>query len=156
MEPLTNDICGHERNGQSTRMLSRRQLLRGAGLVCLSTLAGAWGTASEAEPAPPRFLLEWGRHGKGDGEFSAPVGIAINGNDEIYTAEFRNQRVQKFTSDGRFISTFAVQPHAGGVAVDQDGNVYVAHWNSNKVAAYSPAGKLLREWGQKGTADGEF
>jgi sugar lactone lactonase YvrE len=32
----------------------------------------------------------------------------------------------------------------------------VAHWNSNKVAAYSPTGELLREWGSKGTADGEF
>jgi DNA-binding beta-propeller fold protein YncE len=32
----------------------------------------------------------------------------------------------------------------------------VAHWNQHKIAVYSPAGELLREWGQKGTGDGEF
>jgi sugar lactone lactonase YvrE len=74
----------------------------------------------------------------------------------VHTAEFRNQRVQKFTSEGEFLGEFAVQPHAGGLAVDADGNVYVAHWNSNKLAAYSPSGELLRMWGQKGIGDGEF
>ena len=91
-----------------------------------------------------------------EGEFDACVGIAIGKNDEVYTAEFRNQRVQRFTSEGQFLGAFPVQPHAGGVAVDPEGNVYVAHWNSNKVAAYSPTGELLREWGGKGTGDGEF
>ncbi len=74
----------------------------------------------------------------------------------MYTAEFLNQRVQRFTSDGKFLGAFAVQPHAGGLAVDSAGNVYVAHWNSNKLAAYSPSGKLLRQWGVKGTGDGQF
>jgi sugar lactone lactonase YvrE len=100
--------------------------------------------------------LEWGSHGAADGEFDACVGIAVGPNDEIYTAEFRNQRVQKFTADGEFLSKFSVQPHAGGLAVDAEGIVYVAHWNSNKIGAYSPAGSLLREWGQKGAGDGEF
>ena len=80
----------------------------------------------------------------------------IGKNDEIYTAEFKNQRVQKFTRDGQFLSTFSVQPHAGGLAVDPEGVVYVAHWNSHKVAAYSPSGELRREWGEKGTEDGQF
>ena len=136
--------------------LSRRQFFGGAGAGCLALLSGTWGVASDENLPPPRFLLEWGRRGKGEGEFSACVGIAIGKNDEVYTSEFRNQRVQKFTSQGRFLGTFAVQPHAGGVAVDPEGNVYVAHWNSNKLAAYSPSGKLLREWGRKGTGDGEF
>jgi sugar lactone lactonase YvrE len=100
--------------------------------------------------------LEWGRRGQGEGEFNACVGIAVGKDDEIFTAEFRNQRVQRFTCEGKVLSAFPVQPHAGGLAVDHEGIVFVAHWNSNKVAAYSPDGKLLREWGQKGTADGEF
>lgn len=136
--------------------MSRRQFLGGAGLACLSVMAGIRRAASDENPPPPRFLLEWGQSGNGEGEFSACVGIAIGKNDEVYTAEFRNQRVQKFTSEGRFLSAFPVKPHAGGVAVDAEGNVYVAHWNSNKLAAYSPSGELLREWGVKGTGDGEF
>jgi sugar lactone lactonase YvrE len=111
---------------------------------------------SKAPKTPPRFLLSWGKNGTGDGEFSACVGIAIGPGDVLHTAEFRNQRVQKFSSEGRFLGSFPVQPHCGGLAVDPKGNVYVAHWNSNKIGVYSPQGALLREWGTKGTADGEF
>ena len=135
---------------------SRRRFLGGAGVGLLSLLAPARCAASEETAPAPKFLLEWGRRGKQDGEFDACVGLAISKNDEIYTAEFRNQRVQKFTTEGRFLGGFPVQPHAGGLAVDGEGNVYVAHWNSNKLAVYSPSGELLREWGTKGTADGEF
>jgi sugar lactone lactonase YvrE len=136
--------------------VSRRQFLGGAGVTVFSLLTARTGAAETESEDPPRFLLQWGRHGKEPGEFDACVGIAIGQNDEVYTAEFRNQRVQRFTPDGKFISAFPVQPHAGGLAVDREGVVYVAHWNSNKLAAYSPAGELVRGWGTKGTGDGEF
>ncbi|MDA0832852.1 MAG: hypothetical protein O2955_06695 [Planctomycetota bacterium] len=104
----------------------------------------------------PKFLLEWGEHGEKEGEFSACVGLAIGPDDVIYTGEFRNERIQKFSTDGKFLGMFKVQPHVGGIAVDAEGTVFVGHWNSNKVAAYSSAGELLREWGTKGSGDGEF
>jgi tripartite motif-containing protein 71 len=144
---------GDPRTGQKWGRLSRRQFL---GTASTALLAKRLIAACDDNSPPPRFLLQWGQHGSAEGEFSACVGIAIGKNDEVYTAEFRNQRVQKFTPDGHFLGTFAVQPHAGGLAVDAEENVFVGHWNSNKVAAYSPSGQLLREWGKKGTGDGEF
>src|SRR5262249_12016392 len=72
--------------------------LGGVDAGCFSLLSGTWGVASDEDLPAPRFLLEWGRKGKGEGEFDACVGIAIGKNDEVYTAEFRNQRVQRFTS----------------------------------------------------------
>ncbi len=146
---------GHPHSWRSSGTLSRRQFLGGATAACLPLLSQRWSSAGD-ESTSPRFVLEWGRPGKEHGELSACVGITVSKNDEVYTAEFRNQRVQRFTADGQYLGVFPVQPHAGGLAVDREGNVYVAHWNSNKVAAYSPSGELLREWGQKGTADGEF
>lgn len=137
---------------------SRRGFLGAASLACWAVVRGSEMLAEEnaaALPAP-QFLLEWGSHGKENGQFDACVGITVGQNDEIYTAEFRNQRVQRFTPDGKFLSSFPVQPHAGGLAVDREGVVYVAHWNSNKIGVYSPKGDLLREWGTKGTGDGEF
>jgi tripartite motif-containing protein 71 len=148
--------CGTARDRRHFGRLSRRQLLSGVGVGCLSVLSGVWSAHGDESLPPPQFVLEWGRRGKSEGEFDACVGITIGKNDDVYTAEFRNQRVQKFTSEGKFLGAFAVQPHAGGLAVDADGNVFVAHWNSNKVAAYSPSGKLVREWGTKGMGDGEF
>src|SRR5579871_291715 len=139
---------------QETRREFLRSLAAGAGAFCL--MSGVRRVQGEENLPAPEFLLEWGTPGKEPGEFSACVGIAIGENDTVYTAEFRNERVQKFTSEGKFLGTFSVQPHAGGVAVDAAGNVYVAHWNSNKVAVYAPDGKQLREWGVKGTVDGEF
>lgn len=42
------------------------------------------------------FLGQWGSQGGGDGKFSAPTGIGIDGEDNIYIAERTNHRVQKF------------------------------------------------------------
>jgi sugar lactone lactonase YvrE len=153
MGESVNELNPSER--RSSSRWSRRRFLGFAGAALLGSLRSTWDSRAD-ESRPPIFLLEWGRRGKEEGEFSACVGVAVGKDDEIYTSEFRNQRVQRFTPEGKFLSTFPVQPHAGGLAVDPKGNVYVAHWNSNKIAAYSPAGELLREWGQKGTADGEF
>jgi sugar lactone lactonase YvrE len=139
----------------SRRTLSRRQFFGAAGLGILSAIAEACCFSADSLP-PPRFVLEWGKNGTAPGEFSANVGLAIGKNDEIYTCEFRNHRIQRFTPDGKFLGMFPVEPHAGGIAVDANGNVYVGIWNDNKVAVYSPTGKLLREWGRKGTGDGEF
>lgn len=135
-------------------ILSRRKFL--AGIGGLTLLECSRPLAADDQAPTVEFVREWGGHGSEPGQFSANVGIAISQDDVVYTAEFRNERVQRFTTEGEFLSEFKVQPHAGGVAVDRDGNVFVAHWNSNKVAAYSPTGELIREWGQMGTADGEF
>ena len=140
----------------AVRSTSRRTFLRQLGVAGAAILVGPRLPVRARELAAPQFLLEWGGYGKSDGEFDSPVGIAVGPHDEIYVSEFRNQRVQRFTTEGTFLGSFPVQPHAGGVAVNADGTVYVAHWNSNKVAAYSPTGELLREWGEKGTGDGQF
>src|SRR5262245_40462907 len=104
---------------QRTQGLSRRHFLGGVGIGCVYLVSRVWSAGGDDNPLPPpRFVLQWGSRGKGEGEFSACVGIAISKNDEVYTAEFRNERVQKFTTEGKFLGTFAIQPHAGGLAVD--------------------------------------
>src|SRR6516162_5784805 len=90
------------------RWVSRRQILA-VGAGCLSLLLKGVASAEEAKPPHPRVLLAWGRRGKENGEFSANVGLAIGKDDVIYTSEFRNQRVQKFTTEGKFLGTFPLQ-----------------------------------------------
>jgi DNA-binding beta-propeller fold protein YncE len=105
---------------------------------------------------PPRCLLTWGKKGTAQSEFRSPIGIAISAADEIFVTEFKNNRVQKFATDGKFLAAFSCAEVPGGIAVDKSGNVYVAPLMSHKVCVYSPAGKLLREWGKQGKGDGEF
>ena len=43
-----------------------------------------------------------------------------------------------------------------GVALDKDGNLYAVDGASSQVLKFDPTGKLLLQWGSKGTADGQF
>jgi len=114
--------------------------------------------SAQADDQPPKLepLKAWGQKGKADGEFDAPIGIAITSKDEIYVTEFRNNRVQKFDADGKFLAKFDVEPAPGGIAVNGKGEIFVAPMMLHKICVYDDAGKLLRTWGKQGTGDGEF
>lgn len=84
------------------------------------------------------------------------MAIAINAEDHLFVTDFKNKRIKKFRRDGRFLAAFPVQPHPGGLALDREGLLYVAHWNDNKIGVYSSNGEFLREWGKKGTGEREF
>jgi DNA-binding beta-propeller fold protein YncE len=135
-----------------------------AGVLALAGLARL-PPARADDPGPVRFLLAWGKQGAEPGEFHFPIGIAVNGDDEVLVTDHYNNRVQRFDADGKLLGHFAVLPNPGGLAVDKAGNVYVSHFPASRmskeqtpdrVTVYSPAGKLLREWGKSGDGDGEF
>jgi tripartite motif-containing protein 71 len=128
-------------------------LLCGLGMVC----------AAEAKAA--KFLLSWGKKGDKPGEFSSPIGIVINGKDEIFVSDLNNARVQKFSTQGKHLGGALHLPAdtpkrkstmIGGLAVDDKGLLYLSFMIQHKVAVYTEAGKLVREWGKNGKGDGEF
>ena len=115
---------------------------------------GAFGAAPK-EPAI-QFLLQWGKSGKEAGELQSPIGIAINAKDEIFITEFKNNRVQKFSTEGKFLAQIPVEKMPGGLALDGQGRIYVAPLMSHKICVYDESGKLLQTWGKEGKGDGEF
>ena len=128
-------------------------LLTGVLVGCTAALAIA------DEPASPKltFLTSWGQKGSGDGQFDAPIGIAINSLDEIFITDFRNNRVQKFDTEGKYLGQFSVDDKMpGGIAVDRQGAVYVAPMMAHKICVYDESGKQLRTWGKQGKGGGEF
>lgn len=100
-----------------------------------------------------RFLLEWGSAGTGDGQFIGPKRVAVDGSGNVYVSEgaplgYTNHRVQKFSSDGRFLgqwgNTFAYGVAKNGqfefpmgMAVDGFGNLYVADSGNNRVQKFA-------------------
>ena len=89
---------------------------------------------------------------------NAPIGIAVDGQGNVYIADFNNARVRKVNPGGT-ITTFAgtgvpgfsgdggpatsarlYAPH--GVAVDGQGNVYIADSYNQRVRKVSPAGTI--------------
>src|SRR5262245_37231831 len=105
----------------SVKPMPRRSFLWFGG-VALAQAGVGFAVARAAEPEAPaaRFLLEWGKRGKEPGEFNFPIGIAITPSDEIFITDSRNKRVQKFTTEGKHLASFAIPGEwSGGIALDK-------------------------------------
>lgn len=85
--------------------------------------------------------------------FNAPLGICVDGNDNIIVADFRNARVRRIDPQGN-VTTIAggIQGYANGygsaarfygpagVALDSRGNIIVADYGNNRIRSISPTG----------------
>ncbi|WP_133124024.1 HYR domain-containing protein, partial [Nitrosotalea sinensis] len=108
------------------------------------------------------FLFTFGTKGSGDGQFNAPVGIAMN-NGSIYVVDNARNDVQKFDSTGKFVTKWGGQGtnHGQfllpqGVAVDPSGDVYVSDTGNSRIEKFDSTGKYLLTIGESGLGDGQF
>lgn len=70
------------------------------------------------------FLRTFGRRGSGPGQFSTPVGLAIDRADNLLVCDKANGRVQVLTPRGSFITAIRTAwPHC--VYVDREGRILV-------------------------------
>lgn len=113
-------------------------------------------------PAPPQGpfgLDEHAGQGRAPGQFDAPRGIAIAPDGAIYVVDMRNARVERFNKDGSFARQFG-GPGRGdgqfwresgrgptGIAVDQQGFVYVADTWNHRVEKFTADGAFVTKWG---------
>lgn len=116
-----------------------------------------------------RFVTSWGSNGTGNGQFTEPWGIAVSRDGTVYVADTWNHRVQKFDAAGNFRGKWGkyanVMEGAAGpgdffgpraVAVDAQGNVYVADTGNHRVQKFDKDGKFLAVYGTRGAGDGQF
>jgi DNA-binding beta-propeller fold protein YncE len=80
----------------------------------------------------------------------------------VYVTDFSNNRVQKFDSNGTFITQWGSAGTADGqftnpraIAVDSLHNIYVSDANA-RVQKFDNSGGFLLSWGSAGTGDGQF
>ena len=109
------------------------------------------------------FLTEWGSEGTGDGQFSNPKDVAVDGSGNVYVADTNNDRIQKFDSEGKFLTEWGTEgsrdgefSNPRGVTVDDSGDVYVADTGNHRIQKFDPNGRFLTEWGTKGLGNGDF
>lgn len=99
------------------------------------------------------FLRKWGGpfaiNIRGDhfGWFKVPTSAALGPDEQtVFVADQENNRVQKFTRTGEFLTAFGT-PHTGAgytesaVAVAPDGTVYTVNLIDNKVEVWKPASR---------------
>lgn len=109
-------------------------------------LNGNISTSSEhsfvAMPTVPHFVLAWGSSGTGDGQFYGSVyGVDIDSQGNVYVLDDR--RVQKFNSQGVFISKSIWGTGGSGITIDSQDNVYVLNSGGNNIKKFdSDLGQL--------------
>jgi sugar lactone lactonase YvrE len=117
-----------------------------------------------ADLREPRFVLTWGKKGDQPGDFYSPISLAVTPRDELWVTDLNNSRIQQFTQDGKHLGGFDLPwdtpPRKscmiGGMALDSRGRLYLSFMIQHKIAVYTPAGELVREWGKPGAGDGEL
>ena len=94
------------------------------------------------------FARDWGRHGTGDGQFgqyNSPNSIAVDSHGNVYVTDYDNNRVQKFDTNGNFITKWGSEGSKDGqfdgpkgIAVDTHGNVYVTDEGNTRIELFVP------------------
>jgi len=82
--------------------------------------------------ADGKQLATWGKHGKGQGEFDQPHGIALDSQGRVFVADRANNRIQIFAPDGKFIAEWKQFGRPSDVAIGKDDMIYVADSQSDE------------------------
>ncbi len=99
------------------------------------------------------------------GTFNQPWGIGLGPDGSVYVADTWNHRVQKFTADGKFLTTWgyfgqAEQPEAfwgpRDVAVDAKGRVFVTDTGNKRVVVFDSDGRYITQFGGGGFGPGQM
>ena len=109
------------------------------------------------------FLGKWGSFGTGDGQFMSFLSLALDGASNVYVADFENDSIQKFDSNGTFIGRWGREGKSEGqldgpmgIAVDPNSGVYVSEAGNHRIQRFSFDGSFLAKWGSFGNGDGQF
>jgi uncharacterized protein (TIGR03663 family) len=121
----------------------------------------------------------WGEFGVGPGQFNHPRGVAVGPGGEVYVVDSDNHRVQVFDANGILLRQWGSQCNLAveescadldgdgpmaygdgqfqepwGIAVAEDGRIYVADTWNHRVQVFDSDGTFLNKWGAYGqTAD---
>src|SRR5688572_25230131 len=100
--------------------------------ILLYSLISYDGNIVFAEPEKYQFTLKLGSNGSGDGDFMTLHTIAFDLSGNVYVTDTKNARVQKFDSNGTFLTKWGEHGTSDGqfmeledIEVDYSDNVYV-------------------------------
>lgn len=95
-------------------------------------------------------LSVWGKKGNGDGQFDDPTSVAVDAaTNKVYVADPRNQRIQVFDLNGKFLTKWPVPDWKNlygfeDLAIDsRTGRLYASSANMDSVLVFDLNGKQV-------------
>jgi poly(3-hydroxybutyrate) depolymerase/DNA-binding beta-propeller fold protein YncE len=109
-----------------------------------------------------KFLRAWG-----DDHIKTPHGLRIDPDGNVWVTDIGHHLVMKFDPDGKLLLSLGRKGEAGNtpdrfdrptdVAIARNGDFFITDgYGNSRVLKFSRDGKLLKQWGSKGTGEGEF
>lgn len=119
--------------------------------------------AEVVHPLYPSGVSSWGSAGSAPGQLTEPNGVAVDAAGFVYVADNRAVRVQKYTSDGTFITQWGASGPGGSqvysswqIAVGPDSHAYTFTLGSSQIQEFTSDGGFLGRWGSPGSGPGQF
>ena len=101
--------------------------------------------------SPIYYLVnQWGGFGTADGKFDSPWHIDKDSQGYVYICDILNSRIQKFTSDGIFVTKWSGLLRPRGIAVGPSGYIYVTDTSLHCVKKFTNNGQLVATWNTPG------
>ena len=115
-----------------------------------------------------------GSRGTGPGQLTDPRDLAVDAAGNLYIADTGNNRVVKWDASGRSLKTLGINrmdeaegwlmsgeepgefDEPQGVALDGEGNLFVADTGNHRIQKFNPAGEFLLAFGEEGDGAGQF
>ncbi len=96
-------------------MKAKRKKTIGVALAVLTVLFAwaAWIWFPFPRESGYRFAMSWGESGSGPGQFDAPIGIVIHG-DEVFVSDSGNNRIQVFNREGEYLRSSGKEGDSAG------------------------------------------
>lgn len=109
-----------------------------------------------------KLLRSWGK-----GHIKTAHHIKIDSAGHVWTTDIENHVVEKYTPEGKLLLSLGTRGKAGrdrshfnmptDVAFGPDGDIYVSDGYGNaRVMHFTKEGKYVNEWGELGSAPGQF
>jgi DNA-binding beta-propeller fold protein YncE len=116
-----------------------------------------------ATNSPPAFVLSFGNTGPSPtNNLKFPGGVTVDASGNVYVSDTHNNRIQKFTARGVFLSQWGGSgTSAGRLAYPQclatgGGYLYVADTHNNRIQKFTLDGSFVTQWGTLGKRSGQF